>query len=89
MNRAVMAARAQSNGRGATSSTGQPVSRNLLARAQTTTQPYGFTGTRRHGNKAKMTGAQRNSQGKRSEWNNSMYPDFTDPKWSRTVSDPA
>lgn len=33
----------------------------------------------------KMTGAQRNSEGRRSEW--SMSPEFfTDPKWSATCS---
>ena len=41
----------------------------------------------RHG-KAKMTGAQRNSEGRRSEWNRSPYlrdAVATDAKWGQTV----
>ena len=33
----------------------------------------------------KMTGAQRNSEGRRSEWSASPYY-FTDPKWGATCS---
>jgi hypothetical protein len=35
--------------------------------------PYGFTGTRRHGNKARMTDAQRDSRGRFSDWNRSPF----------------
>lgn len=45
-------------------------------------KPSGYVGRK---GKACMTGAQRNSEGRRSEW--SMSPEFwTDPKWSATVS---
>jgi hypothetical protein len=39
----------------------------------TRVMPYGFTGTRRHGNKARMTDAQRDSTGRFSDWNRSPY----------------
>ena len=39
----------------------------------TTVMPYGFTGTRRHGNKARMTDAQRDSTGRFSDWNRSPF----------------
>lgn len=42
-------------------------------RDSTVVRPYGFTGTRRHGNKARMTDAQRDSRGRFSDWNRSPY----------------
>lgn len=54
---------------------------NPALRKQTVFRPSG-AGIRRH--KCKMTGAQRNSEGRRSEW--SMSPEyFTDPKWGKTA----
>lgn len=52
---------------------GASPSTNLAARTMTTVKPYGFTGTRRHGNKARMTDAQRDSTGRFSDWNRSPY----------------
>ena len=42
-------------------------------RDSTVVNPYGYTGTRRHGNKARMTDAQRDSRGRFSDWNRSPF----------------
>lgn len=79
-NRAVIAKRAKPRAR-ATGSTGT----DLRARTLTVVKPSG-AGIRKR--KASMTGAQRNSEGRRSEWTASPYirdAVMTDAKWSRTV----
>lgn len=79
-NRAVIARRAKPRPR-ATGSTGT----DLTARVLTEVKPSGV-GIRR--SKASMTGAQRNSEGRRSEWSASMTCKdrvATDAKWSQTV----
>lgn len=81
-NRAVIARRA------AHRPTDRPVlapSTDLRARVLTVVKPSGV-GIRR--SKAKMTGAQRNSEGRRSEWSLSQTCRdvvATDAKWSQTV----
>lgn len=60
-------------------------STNPAVRTMTTVKPSG-PGIRKR--KAKMTGAQRNSEGRRSEWTASPYirdAVATDARWSRTV----
>lgn len=78
-NRAVVAARASIQHR--------PVlapSIDLRARPATEVKPSGFTGRR---TRASMTGAQRNSEGRRSEWTMSQNNrDGRDRKWDATVS---
>lgn len=80
--RSIIAARA------ALRSTDRPVlapSTDLRARTLTVVKPSG-AGIRRR--KCKMTGAQRNSEGRRSEWSlpmNLRDAVATDPKWSQTV----
>lgn len=80
--RSIIAARA------ALRSTDRPVlapSTDLRARTLTVVKPSG-AGIRRR--KCKMTGAQRNSEGRRSEWTASPYirdAVATDARWSRTV----
>jgi hypothetical protein len=62
-----------------------PASTDLRARTLTVVKPSGV-GIRKH--KAKMTGAQRNSEGRRSEWSASQTckdPVAMDAKWSQTV----
>ena len=64
--------------------TGNPAT-DLTARTLTTVKPSGV-GIRKH--KCKMTRAQRNSEGRRSEWSASPYirdAVATDGKWSQTV----
>jgi hypothetical protein len=57
---------------------------DLRARVQTVVHGTG-PGIRR--TKAKMTGAQRNSEGRRSEWSMSQNNrDGRDPRWDGTVS---
>jgi hypothetical protein len=82
-NRATLAARTagKTTGPRATGSTGT----DLTARTLTVVKPSGV-GIRR--SKASMTGAQRNSEGRRSEWTASMTCRdvvATDAKWSQTV----
>lgn len=57
---------------------------DLRARELTVVKPSGFTARR---TRASMTGAQRNSEGGRSEWAMSQNNrDGRDPKWDSTVS---
>lgn len=79
--RSVIAARAGS----ITPNRGASPSTDLLQRPLTTVKPSGV-GIRR--SRASMTGAQRNSEGRRSEWSASMTCKdrvATDAKWSQTV----
>ena len=76
-----IAERATAAGRTPTRNAGR-VSTDLGARPSTVVPPR--LGKVRK-SRAKMTGAQRNSEGRRSEWSMSPYF-FTDPKWSATVS---
>lgn len=81
LNRDVIAARATQSGRtGANPSTRPGI--NISARTSTIVTATGHV---KRTTCAPMTPAQRNSEGKRSEWNASMYY-WTDPAWSRTVS---
>ena len=80
-NRRVIAARAAHRQGASPSTTGT----NLAARTLTVVNGSG-PGIRRP--KARMTGAQRNSEGRRSEWSASPYirdAVATDSKWSQTV----
>lgn len=82
-NRAIIAARAgipATNHHGV--SRNQAVSTNLAARVDSII-PIVHVHNRRS---PRMTAAQKNSEGRRSEWAASPYF-FTDPAWSRTVSD--
>lgn len=79
-NRSVIAARALANGLAGNRPIGKPGT-DLRARPSTVTTPSGHV---KRTKAMKMTGAQRNSIGKRSEW--SASPQFfTDPRWSQTV----
>ena len=78
-NRAVVAARAELR---PVKSSGARASTNLLLRPAPLPIHTGPGGRRP---KARMTGAQRNSLGQRSEWSMSQNY-FTDPAWSQTVS---
>lgn len=71
-NRAIIAARAKA-----------PISNDVAMLRPS--MPQSGTGPIRRSRAVKMTGAQRNSQGARSEWSMSQNY-FTDPAWSRTVS---
>ncbi len=82
-NRQIIAERARLAGnRGLSGNrTGLSVGRNLGARTSTIVTATGHVKKTRA---MKMTGAQKNSIGQRSEWSRS--PEFfTDPKWSQTV----
>lgn len=59
---------------------------NIAGRVQTVTAPCAVV---RRSTAVKMTGAQRDSRGKRSDWSRSATGPslFTDPKWGYTVSD--
>lgn len=76
-NRAIIAARA-----GIPATNHHGVSRNPAARVDSII-PIVHVHNRRS---PRMTAAQKNSEGRRSEWAASPYF-FTDPAWSRTVSD--
>lgn len=79
--RTVIAARAAHRPGARASTTGT----NLAARTLTVVNGSG-PGIRRP--KARMTGAQRNSEGRRSEWNESPYlrdAVANDSKWSQTI----
>lgn len=81
--RSVIAARA-SRRVGARRSTGRPAT-DVAARPITPLTPIGSV---RRSSAVKMTGAQRNSEGRRSEWNATPYlrdAVTTDAKWSRTL----
>ena len=80
-----MARRAASNNLTGPTTIGASPSTNLLARDLTVVKPNG-AGVRR--SRAKMTGAQRNSEGRRSEWTASPYlrdAVANDARWSATV----
>lgn len=89
MNRAVMAARAAE--RPVVRSTGA-VSRNLLARTQTEVKVYGWTGTRRHGNKRTGKGGS-STGGTRGMWATVSPSQHRkdavqiDARWGRTVTE--
>ena len=61
------------------------VGRNPAARSLMPSHPMA-AGVVRRSRALPMTGAQKNSVGRRSEWNDSVDY-FTDPKWGKTVSD--
>lgn len=83
MNRSVMAARAAQNGLTQPRRNRGTTGTDPSARPSTVIQHC--EGPVRRSTAMKMTGAQRNSEGRRSEW--SASPEFfTDPKWSQTVS---
>lgn len=82
MNRAVMAARAKAANRPKRTPGASPSTNPAM---RTSTPVAHCAGPVRRSRASKMTGAQRNSEGRRSEWNMTPYV-FTDPKWGATCS---
>lgn len=78
MNRTELARKKALKARRAARATPSTVATNPALRVQTTFRPAG-AGIRRH--KARMTGAQRNGEGRRSEWSMSPYY-WTNPTWA-------